>query len=140
MRINPYLTFNGNCKEVFEFYKEALNGEIVLSNTFAEAPAEMNVPEDEKGKIMHTTLKAGDAILMGSDNFGPNKEHFSAGNNVSISVNFESEEEIKAVYERFAAAGTVTMPLTPTFWGSMFGMVMDQFGMHWMFNCELKNP
>ncbi len=37
-----------------------------------------------------------------------------------------------------AEGGTVTMALENTFWGARFGMVKDKFGVHWMFNHELK--
>jgi PhnB protein len=32
--------------------------------------------------------------------------------------------------------GAVTMPLQDQFWGAHFGMVKDQFGVHWMFDYE----
>jgi len=32
--------------------------------------------------------------------------------------------------------GTVQMPLEPTFWAARFGMLVDQFGVPWMVNCE----
>jgi len=138
MNLNPYLTFNGNCKEAFTFYTEALNGQVVMENTFAEAPAEMGIEDDDKNKVMHISLKVGEVMLMGSDTAGQQKEFFNAGNNVAISLNFTSEAEIKSVYEKFAAKGTVTMALAPTFWGAIFGMVTDQFGMNWMFNCTVE--
>jgi PhnB protein len=29
-------------------------------------------------------------------------------------------------------------PLTDAFWGAKFGSLADKFGIHWMFNCELR--
>lgn len=31
----------------------------------------------------------------------------------------------------------VIMPLENTFWGARFGMLIDRFGISWMFNAEL---
>ena len=30
------------------------------------------------------------------------------------------------------------MPMQDTFWGAKFGMLTDAFGIHWMFNCQVK--
>jgi len=39
--------------------------------------------------------------------------------------------------KRTCDGGKVTMPLADAFWGARFGMLVDKFGLHWMFNCEL---
>ena len=61
--LNPYLAFNGNCREAMTIYKEALNGELNIQ-TFGESP--LDVPPEHKDKVMHATLTFGDAILMAS--------------------------------------------------------------------------
>ncbi len=38
MRINPYLIFNGNCREAFTFYEQALQGKLEAMMTFGETP------------------------------------------------------------------------------------------------------
>jgi PhnB protein len=35
-----------------------------------------------------------------------------------------------------AENGTVQMPFQETFWAARFGMVVDQFGIPWMINCD----
>ena len=57
MKLNPYLTFNGNCEEAMNFYKDILGGEFSVQMRFSEAPPEMPVSDDLKDKIMHTTLE-----------------------------------------------------------------------------------
>ena len=54
--IKPYLTFNGNCKEAINFYKEALGGEILFTQTFGESPMKGQGADE---LIMHTSLKIG---------------------------------------------------------------------------------
>jgi PhnB protein len=34
--------------------------------------------------------------------------------------------------------GKVVFPLEKQFWGAIFGMVEDKFGVKWMFNHELE--
>ena len=126
----PYLTFDGNCEEAMNFYKDALDGEIESMMTFEDAP--MEIPEDHKSKIMHSTMKAGELTIMASDRMP--EYPFNSGNNVALSMNFRNEEDQKKVFDNMSAGGNVTMPLQDTFWGAKFGMCTDKFGINWMFN------
>ena len=40
-----YLTFDGDCREAFKFYSSVFGEDFHVFDTFAEAPAEMDVPE-----------------------------------------------------------------------------------------------
>ena len=90
MSLNTYLTFNGNCREAFEFYRSVFGGDYPFLQTFGDAPPEMGVPDAEKDLIMHVSLPVGSSVLMGSDScsaFGPPAE---IGNNFAISIVAES--------------------------------------------------
>jgi len=44
--IYPYLTFNGNCEEVFDFYKSVFGGEFSYVGRFKDMPpGKYEVPE-----------------------------------------------------------------------------------------------
>jgi PhnB protein len=138
--INPYLTFNGNCEEAFNFYKSVFGGEFGYIGRFKDMPADPKypVPEDEKEKIMHVSLPISkETALMGSDSSSSFGKATVEGNNFSISVNTDSVGEVTRIYNALVVGGTVKMPLEKTFWGAYFGMLTDQFGIHWMVNCEL---
>jgi len=38
MKLNPHLTFNGQCEAAFRFYEKCLGGEIGLMMTYGESP------------------------------------------------------------------------------------------------------
>ncbi len=130
--LNPYLSFDDNCEEVFNFYRSVFGGEFQTVMRFKEMPAEYPMPESEGEKIMHMALPIGQGtILMGSDSpaeMGPVK----VGNNVSISISAASEEEADRLFKGLSAGGQVTMPLEKAFWGDYFGMLTDKFGVNWM--------
>ena len=132
--IVPYLNFNGNAKEALAFYANALGGKVVQSSTFAEA----NMAQDEsmKDKILHAVFEAGALKFMVSD--CPPGVHVSSGDQVSLSLNFNDLESIEKTFAALSAGGNVTMPMQDTFWGARFGMTKDKFGVHWMFNHDLK--
>lgn len=128
-KINSYLTFSGNCREAMNFYKECLGGELVLQ-TIGESPLSDKMPQQMKDCILHATLTRGEMQLMGSDMVADNG--LTIGNSVSLSLDCESEEEIRSVYEKLAAGGEATHPLENSFWGALFGDLTDKFGNHWL--------
>jgi len=134
MKLNPYLIFDGNAEEVLNFYKEVLDGEVIMLSRYGDSP--MPADEDYKNKIMHSRLLFGDNLVMISD--GMKGQPVAKGQNVQLSIEVESIEKINEVFEKMSAGGKVTMPLQDTFWGARFGMVEDKFGIYWMFNHELK--
>jgi PhnB protein len=131
--INVYLTFDGNCREAMEFYKKCFGGELYMMR-FSEAPADLKLPKESKDRIIHAKLTAGSAVLMASDTM-PGME-FQHGNNFSVYVDCESEQEIKKLFAAVGKSGKVTMPLQDTFWGAYFGVLTDRFGISWMFSLE----
>ncbi len=136
--INPYLVFNGNTEEAFNFYKSVFGGEFITLMRFKDMPADtpgMPAPDDEGNKIMHVALPMGNgSILMGSD--PPAQNNVTMGNNVSISINVDSREEADKIFNALSAGGQVTMPLDHTFWGAYFGMCTDKFQINWMVSHE----
>jgi len=135
--INPYLTFDGNCEEAFNFYKSIFGGDFPYIGRYKDMPSEHPIPDSEKEKIMHVSLPISkETILMGSDSSGSFGHNTVAGNNFSLSVNTDSEEEARSVFEKLSAGGKVTMPLEKTFWNALFGMFTDKFGINWMVNYD----
>ena len=132
-QINSYLTFNGNCREAMEFYKECLGGTLVLQ-TIGESPMADKMPQQMKDCILHATLTKETLILMGSDMVG--EKGLIKGNAVSLCLNCSSEEEIKTCYANLSKSGEATHPLETTFWGATFGDLTDKYGNHWLLNYE----
>lgn len=126
-----YLKFDGNCREAMSFYGKCLGAKLDLM-PFSQAPGEC--PGGAKDRIMHSKLTKGAVILMASDTM-PGMP-FQQGNNFSVSIQCESLQEIESFFTAISENGKVTMPLQDTFWGARFGMLVDQFGVQWMFNFE----
>ncbi len=134
--INPYLNFNGNCEEAFNFYKSVLGGEFTAFQRFGEIHSEDGLAEGEGEKIMHVALPIDqNTVLMGSDSLEAMGKS-TVGSNFSLSLQAESEAEATQLFNGLAADGTVTMPLQQAPWGATFGMLTDKFGIAWMVNHE----
>ena len=130
--LNVYLTFNGNCEEAINFYRNILGGEIITRQTFGEAP--MPSEENWKNKIMHVHYKSENIELMASDSM-PNQP-VKSGENITLNISLTDENEQTRIFNALAEGGTITMPLADQFWGARFGMLTDKFGFHWMLNCQ----
>jgi PhnB protein len=134
MQLNPYLFFDGNCRDAMNFYKDALNADLKIQ-TVGETPAAGQMPLETHARIMHAVLSKGGPLLMASDMMGPGLER---GNGISLTLNCSSDEEIKAVFERLSAGGEINSPLKTEFWGGTFGQLTDKFGIMWMLSYEKK--
>ena len=131
--INPYLRFNGNCREAMTFYKESLGGELNLQSV-GESPMCEQMPASMRQSILHSTLIKGALVIMASDMVM--EEGLTKGNAVSMLLNCSSEEEIKTLYFKLSDGGKATHPLENTFWGALFGDLTDKFGNHWLLNYD----
>jgi PhnB protein len=139
--INPYLTFKNNCEEAFTFYKSVFGGDFTYIGRFKDMPTtDNNCPPAEGDKIMHISLPIGNTVIMGSDAPGNYGETIIVGNNFSVSINTDSQEEADRIFNGLSKDGNVSMPMNKTFWGAYFGMFTDKFGINWMVNFDEVQP
>ena len=133
-QINAYITFNGNCKEAMTFYQKCIGGTLSLT-TVGESTIADQMP-GAKDMILHSMLmREGVVMLMASDNMGA---QVTSGNNINLSLNCSSEEEIHSFFTKLSEGGNVDHPLSVEFWGALFGHFTDKFGIRWMLNYEKK--
>lgn len=133
--VNPYLNFNGNTEEAFNFYKSVFGGEFVTVMRFGETPGCESMPETEKNGIMHIALPLGSSLLMGTD-VPKSMEQVKFGTNSSITIDAESREEADRYFNGLAEGGKIGMPMDDMFWGAYYGMLTDKFGIQWMINFQ----
>jgi PhnB protein len=135
-QLNPYLNFNGNAADAMKLYETALGAKSDRVMRFGDAQG-MDVPADQKNRVMHATLHIGSGVVMVSDTMPG--QSVPAGGNSHVCLDFDDPADLVKKFEALSAGGRVTMPVQDTFWGAKFGMLTDRFGINWMFNCELKN-
>jgi PhnB protein len=133
MQVSPYLNFDGRCEEAFKFYEECLGGKIEAMMNHKGSPMADHVPADWQEKILHARLVVGDNVLMGSD--APPQD-YKAPNGISLSLNLDNAADADRIFGALAENGTVTMPISETFWAERFGMLIDRFGIPWMINVD----
>ena len=138
MKIVPYLYFNGNARDAFNFYVSALNALPAPILTYGEGPGSENFPDNVKHLVMHAELILGDDLIYISDATPDNGA--IAGDNVVLNINCDSDEQITAFFTNLSKdAKEITAELEDMFWGAKFGSLVDQFGISWSLNFEHKS-
>lgn len=137
--INPYIHFNGNTEEAFNFYKSVFGGEFVNIVRFKDMGEHYPVEKKDENKIAHIALPIGTNVLMANDvpeSMGSVNEN---ENRSKISIGAESKEEADRLYNGLSAGGTIEMPIDDSPWGSYFGMFRDKYGIEWMVDYDPKH-
>ena len=139
IKLNPYLNFDGNCEEAFNYYKNVFGVEFSYFSRMSDIENQ-ELPEEDQNLVMHVSLSLGNDILMGSDVSSSMKSMFKQGNNNYISLMPTSREEADRLFQELSAGGEVEMPMEEMFWGDYFGSFRDKFGIYWMINYYIGEP
>lgn len=130
--MNPYLNFDGTAGKALELYERVFGAKAEISR-YGD-PEGAQIPAEHKDRVMHARILVGGAPLMVSDT--PPGHPPARGSNVHVCLQLNDIAEARAKFEALSQGGQVTMPLQDTFWGATFGMLVDAYGIPWMFNCE----
>jgi PhnB protein len=139
-QINPYIHFNGNAEEAFNFYKSVFGGDFAMVMRFKDLQFEGSIATtEEANKIMHIALPIGNYnILMGSDTpsaLGTHNEHETRS---KISISAATKQEADQLFNGLSVGGQIEMPIQDSPLGSYFGMFRDKFGIEWMVDFDSR--
>ena len=132
--ISPYMIFEGNTEQAFNFYKGVFGGDFLNVQRFKDIPEGSNLPPAEKEKLMHIALPIGKANTLMAGDALESMGNGRPGTNFQLCVESDSKEEADKIYNGLSVGGKNTMPISDTSRGSYFGMLTDKFGIEWMVN------
>lgn len=137
-KLNPYLFFNGNCEEAFNFYKSVFRREFKYLGRYKDVPkADQQIFKESAEKIMHVTLPISDyTTLMGSDNTD-SLDGLGSASNFALYVNTDSKDEADRLFNELSIGGQIKVAMTETFWGSYYGIFKDRFEIIWKITFDL---
>jgi PhnB protein len=139
--VNPYLNFNGNSEEAFNFYKSVFGGEFLTVMRFKDTAEAQKLSADDGEKIMHIALPLGkNNVLMATDVLGSIGQKLVMGNNFYICIEAESEDEGRQLFEKLSEGGKAHHAFEKQFWGAWHGNLSDKFGVKWMVNFNPQQP
>ncbi len=132
IKLEPYISFYGDCEEALNFYKKVFNGNFEIHQRY-DNPA-MNAPKEFHNKVLHASLQFGSITILASDIISKQKEEAHSSSDVALSLTFPDNEEAQQVFEQLSEGGKVMVPFTKQFWGAWHGNLRDRFGIRWMIN------
>jgi PhnB protein len=133
MLVQSYLFFNGRCEEAIEFYKKTLGAQVEMLMRFKEAPGDHKPTPGTEEKVMHSSFRIGDTVVMASDGMAQGKLEFKG---FSLTIATKTIDEAQKLFGALSDGGQVHQPLIQTFFSPSFGMLADKFGVGWMIMAE----
>lgn len=132
------LSFMGNAEEAVNHYKKAFQTEFSAPiRRFKDIPPRDGVPplsKAEGNKVTHVALPIlGGLQLMANDILESAGQKLVEGNNFTIYLSPDSNEEADRLYSVLSEGGTEGVAPHDEFWG-YWGKCKDRFGIRWMFN------
>jgi PhnB protein len=138
-KINPSLTFDGTAVKAIKLYEQALGAKVERLMRFGDAPAMGRpCPDAYKDRVMHAILRIGEEMLMVMD--APPDVPVATTSNVQVALDLDDPVDMTKRFDALAAGGAVRVAPHDAFWGAKFGMLIDAFGVNWIFNCQTKTP
>ena len=128
MKVQPYLFFDGRCDEAIEFYRSAIDAEVIDLMRFKDSPDPGMSTPDMAEKVMHGSVRIGNATVFVSDGMCGGRAKFEG---FSLAISAASIAEAERLFAALGEGGQVQMPMTETFFSPRFGMVADRFGVSW---------
>jgi PhnB protein len=132
-KLEPYLSFDGNCAEAFKFYEKVLGAKIEGLTTYGDRMKE-RCPSADANNVMHGVLRLGSQLIRASDRM--TEQPYEAIKGCWLSLDYPTAAAAKQVFAALSEGGKITMQIDKTFWASAFGMVTDRFGVPWMVSCN----
>jgi PhnB protein len=134
MKVNTYLNFEGTTEEAFNFYAKVFNVPVGPTMRMGDSPSGPELSEVEKSYILNTSLTLpGGHVLMATDMLPSLGHQLRVGNNVTISLEVDSQEEADRLYGALSEGGSEGSGMMQMFFG-YWGSCLDQFKIRWMIN------
>jgi PhnB protein len=135
-KVNPYLLFNGTAAKAIELYQSALGAKTEAMMRYGDGRGCDKLPAEQRDYVMHAMLRIGNDVLMFSD--CPPDRAATPGTHVQIALDYTDLAAMERAFAAMSEGGKVETPIQDMFWGAKWGSLTDRYGIHWMFNCEMK--
>lgn len=129
MKIQAYLTFNGNCQEALNFYGDLFDAKIQNRQTYEDQ--KIDIPSSYREKLQHAELKGNGVHFMAYD-AAPDTP-INHGNQIHMSIDSDSKNDGEQLFDKLSKGGQVHHNYREREWG-YFGRCTDKFGINWMVN------
>ena len=128
MQLSPSLFFTTNCEPALAFYEQCGLGRATILLRWGQDGMPVRT-EAMRGKVLHARFEGPGVRFYASDNDDAEPMKGSA-----LMLEFDGPAAMRVLFGRMAVGGVITVPLARQYWGSDFGMLVDAYGVQWMFS------
>jgi PhnB protein len=128
MQLSPSLFFTTNCEPALAFYEQCGLGRATILLRWGQDGMPVRT-EAMRGKVLHARFEGPGVRFYASDNDDAEPMKGSA-----LMLEFDGPAAMRVLFGRMAVGGVITVPLARQCWGSDFGMLVDAYGVQWMFS------
>lgn len=145
------LTFDGFCSDVIAFYESVFQIKATEVIKYCDCPQCDKIPLVGADKIYSAVLPLGhgnntyalklsdsyDSAMVGRNSYDPNALLFYQGlYNPLFTVRDNDVEYLSQAFERLKCGAKLNRPLTPEDNGTVYGSLIDKYGICWNFYCR----
>lgn len=131
MSVVTSLNFVGRTEAAVDFYREALDAEVLFLMRFRDCPDQSYTPEGMEDMIFHATFRIDDTEIMASDVGYINEDSKPDFTGFALALQLRSVERAKQVFNALVVGGQVVIPLAEAAFTDWYGIVLDRFGVSW---------
>jgi len=139
--LNPQIIFHGECGDAIALYERVLGARAERVVRYRDMPGGGPVPE--RGDwYAHAQLRIGGGLVMVSDDAfhgRPSPFPAHAEGRGTVHLEFADPGALREVFPQLAEGGRVIMAPHDTFWGAVYGSLVDRFGVGWDLHHEKKD-
>jgi uncharacterized glyoxalase superfamily protein PhnB len=129
--IVPMFNSVGQCEEAIDLYKRAFGAKVDCLFRYSHADKRdwpSPLTDEQARKIYHAEIRICGQRVMLSDDL---EQEVKRGTSLSLTVVFESPEQVKAAYEVLKDGGTTIHPIQSRTYSACIGVLVDRFGIGW---------
>lgn len=129
--ITPNFNFNGRCEEAIHLYQKAFDARVGCLLRYSDADSrdwKKELTLEQTNYIYHAELFIGDQRIMMCDNLDL---EFEQSTSLSLTITFDTKEEVKKAYGVLEYGSTTIYPLHSTTYSSCIVAFIDKFGFRW---------
>ncbi|QDT08239.1 VOC family protein [Planctomycetes bacterium K23_9] len=134
MPVTTTLNFAGRTEEALDFYRAALDAEVLFLMRFRDSPDQSHTRPGMEDKIFHATYRIHTTEFMASDVGCMDEDATTQFAGFAFALRFESVDRAKDVFDALGDGGHVLLPLAKSQFTSFYGIVIDRFGISWKIN------
>ncbi len=132
--VTPHLNFRGNARQALEFYRSVFGGELILTS-YADMG---NTEPAEADRVVWGQVSADNGFRIMAYDVYDHLPWDQGKDPFFVSVRGSDSDELDGYWSKLADGATVTVPLAPSQWAPLYGMLTDRFGITWVLDIQAE--